>query len=206
MNAEEIIEVCLISDSLKRLSRTGWILAGQNPSESETVASHCWGTAVIALLLAHHIKSQGMSVDIEKLLTMAVLHDLPEAMVSDIPHKAVELGGTTMKSGKREAERSAMRLMLRPLGAPGEMLRKQWDEFEDSKTLEARVVVAADRLDMLAHAVSLESSGFPSQNLGEFFEHAKTEITDLHLDVAQSLFEQLHDMHKNRLCHSGQDH
>lgn len=203
MNVEEIIEVCLKSESLKRLSRTGWILAGQNPPECETVASHCWGTVFIALLLAHHIKSQGMSVDIERLLTMAVLHDLPEAVVSDIPHKAVELGGTAMKSGKREAERSAMKMMLRPLGASGETLRKQWDEFEDSRTLEARVVVAADRLDMLAHAVSLEGSGFPCQNLEEFFEHAKVEITDLHLDVAQSLFEQLYDMHKNRFCRSG---
>jgi 5'-deoxynucleotidase YfbR-like HD superfamily hydrolase len=144
-----------------------------------------------------------MSVDIEGLLAMAVLHDLPEAIISDVPHQAVEMGGTAMKSAKRDAERSAIRQMFAPLGVVGESLKKQWSEFEDSKTLEARIVIAADRLDMLAHALSLECSGFPPQNLDEFFEHAKGEINDLHLDIARVLFEELYGLHRTNLDASG---
>jgi putative hydrolase of HD superfamily len=199
LNAEEIIEVCLKSESLKRIPRTGWILAGASPSEVESVASHSWGTAIFALFLAHNVKSEGMSVDIEKLLTMAVLHDLPEAIVSDIPHRAVELGGAAMKSAKKETERNAMRQMLGTAGTLGESLTKRWEELEESRTIEARIVIAADRLDMLAHAISLETSGFPPQNLDGFFEHAKVDIYGLHLDIAESLFQRLNGIHKSRM-------
>jgi 5'-deoxynucleotidase YfbR-like HD superfamily hydrolase len=199
LNAEEIIKFCLESESLKRIPRTGWVLAGQSPSECESVASHSWGTAHIALLLALSLKSEGIGVEVDKLLTMAILHDLPESLISDIPHRAVAFGGTAVNLAKSEAERNAMRQMLGRLGTLGESLRKQWNEFEDSKSLEARLVAAADKLDMLVHAISLESVGFPARNLDGFFEHVRVEIDTLRLDVAKSLFERLHERHRDRL-------
>ncbi|RDE11431.1 MAG: hypothetical protein C4K47_09905 [Candidatus Thorarchaeota archaeon] len=199
MSADDIIEFCLKSESLKRLPRTGWILAGEDYSGCEKIASHCWGTSVIALLLALQLRFEGKSVDLERLLTMAILHDLPESIVSDIPYRAVELGGIAMKSAKKETERVAAKQILTPLGALGESLSKALEEFEGPDTLEAKIAVASDRLDMLAHAVSMENRGFPPQNLERFFEHVESEINSLHLDLAQELFSELFRLHKTRL-------
>lgn len=199
MNAADIIEFCLKSESLKRLTRTGWVLAGETSSSCETIASHCWGTSLIAFLLANQLKMEGKNVNSEKLLTMAIIHDLPEAVISDIPYDAVRLGGSVMESAKREAERNAARQTLEPLGVLGQSLIREWEEFENSSTLEARIVIAADRLDMLAHAVSLENAGFSPQRLQGFFDHVRGEIDALHLDVARVLFEKLYDLHMTTL-------
>jgi putative hydrolase of HD superfamily len=199
MKAADIIDICLNAESLKRVPRTGWILAGQDSSSCEAVASHCWGTCMFSLLIAHQLRSEGKTVDLEKAMTMAVVHDLAEAVMSDIPHGAIELGGRAMESAKREAERNALGRLLGPLGTLGESLKKEWEELKLSKTVEARVVIAADRLDMLAHAISLEKGGFPSRNLDGFFDRARDEIENLHIDIVKELFEGLHSMHRASL-------
>ena len=64
---------------LKQLSRTGWVRSGvENP---ESVAAHSWGMAVLALRLAPK------ELDTEKILSLCLVHDLPEVRVGDLtPH------------------------------------------------------------------------------------------------------------------------
>ena len=64
---------------LKQLPRTGWVRSGvENP---ESVAAHSWGMAVLALRLAPK------ELDIEKILSLCLIHDLPEVRVGDLtPH------------------------------------------------------------------------------------------------------------------------
>src|SRR4030043_1371166 len=61
---------------LKRVKRSGWWIAGvENP---ETVAEHSFRTAVIAYILA-----QLEGVNLEKVVTMALFHDMAEARTND---------------------------------------------------------------------------------------------------------------------------
>ncbi|MCK4279717.1 MAG: HD domain-containing protein, partial [Candidatus Thorarchaeota archaeon] len=80
MKAIDIVTLCLQGEMLKNLKRTGWALAGVQDSNGESIASHTWGTAHISLLLAEWLKNDGKEVDLARVLTMAIVHDLPEAL------------------------------------------------------------------------------------------------------------------------------
>ena len=69
---------------LKAVPRIGWLLRGVRDVES--VADHSYGVALIAMILADRAKARGMAVDVERVLRMALLHDLTEARTGDLPH------------------------------------------------------------------------------------------------------------------------
>jgi len=82
-------------DRLKHLDRAGWVLAGHDAPES--VAAHSWGMAVRCL---QHCPDD---LDLATVLSMALVHDLAEAVVGDItPHDGVD------KAEKHAKERAAM--------------------------------------------------------------------------------------------------
>ncbi|MHA2425365.1 MAG: HD domain-containing protein, partial [Candidatus Thorarchaeota archaeon] len=99
---------------MKRLERTGWNIAGVQTYRSESIAEHAWGTLYLSWLISMHLISSGTHVVLAKVLTMAMLHDIPESLVSDIPRPALELGGTKIKEGKSNAEYAAIVEILPP--------------------------------------------------------------------------------------------
>src|SRR4030095_13117790 len=72
---------------LKRLDRTGWTLRGL-PNGTESVAAHSFGVGVTAMILTDEIRARGLSVDVERVLRMALLHDWSENRVGDMPRTA----------------------------------------------------------------------------------------------------------------------
>ena len=68
---------------LKSTPRIGWLLRGVRDVES--VAAHSFGVAVIAMLLADRARAVGVEVNVERLLRMALLHDLTETRTGDLP-------------------------------------------------------------------------------------------------------------------------
>ena len=84
-------------DRLKHLDRAGWVLAGHDAPES--VAAHSWGMAVRCL---QHCPDD---LDLATVLSMALVHDLAEAVVGDItPHDGVD------KAEKHAKERAVRRI------------------------------------------------------------------------------------------------
>ncbi|MEQ1505748.1 MAG: HD domain-containing protein, partial [Myxococcota bacterium] len=68
--------------ALKALARTGWVRVGVPGPES--VAAHSWGVAWLVLALLPD------TMDRERALVYAVIHDLPEVWTGDLtPHDAV---------------------------------------------------------------------------------------------------------------------
>jgi putative hydrolase of HD superfamily len=73
-------------------------------------------------------------VDKNKLLRMAVTHDLCEALAGDI----TPFCDPGLISSKHEKEEQAMRSIQHVVGNPlGEELYKLWKEYENQKTVEA---------------------------------------------------------------------
>src|SRR5215510_1463116 len=68
---------------LKSVPRIGWLLRGVRDVES--VAAHSFGVAVIAMLLADRARARGVEVNVERLLRMALLHDMTETRTGDLP-------------------------------------------------------------------------------------------------------------------------
>jgi len=144
--------------TLKLLPRTGWLQRGIPSPES--VAEHTFGVAALALLIGDTIDG----VDRGKLLAIAMLHDLAEALLSDLPASAKRFIGAERK---HDAERRALEEMLARMDNRAEYLAL-WEEYACGCSREARLVKGIDRIEMLAQALSYERAG--SRALGEFWE------------------------------------
>lgn len=170
---------------LKALPRTGWLLRGVRDVES--IADHLFGVAWIAMLLADRANARGGQVNVEKVMRMALLHDLSEARTGDLPAtiKPYFPGGTL-----KQADEQAAKDILQPLGAIGENYLALWHEYEERTSLEARIVKAADKLDLLLQAREYENGG--AKNLGEFWQNAEEDfarlgVADLIADILAAL-------------------
>lgn len=160
---------------LKRLDRTGWVLRGLAPG-AESVGAHTYGVALTAMLLADEVRARGGAVDVEHVLRLALMHDWAEARVGDLPRTAAEYFGA---AARRTAERAAFDDMVAGLGADLSRAYSAWhEEYETRATVEARLVKAADVIDLLAQAFVFERAG--ARELDEFW--VGTEARDFGLE------------------------
>ena len=127
---------------LKQLYRQGWLKRGISTADCETVAEHTFGNAMLCLLLARDYPA----LQLEKVLRLALVHDIGEAYVGDItPHDRVE------KSEKTRLETEAVERILGKL-PNGASLIADWHEYEAGETAEARFVKQVDRLELALQA------------------------------------------------------
>jgi putative hydrolases of HD superfamily len=164
--AAQLAELLTELARLKSLPRTGWLLRGVRDVES--LADHSFGVAWAAMLLADCARARGMHVDVERVLRMALLHDLTEARTGDLPVTVKKYFGADAlhaADGRIAAE------MLEPLGRVGADYVELWREYEARASLEARIVKAADKLDLLVQANEYEKGG--ARALSEFWEGAE---------------------------------
>jgi len=163
-----MLTVLLELQRLKRLDRTGWVLRGLPPG-AESVAAHSYGVALAAMLLADECAARGVEVDVGRVLRLALLHDLQETRTGDMPRAVADYYG---REARKRAERAAFDDVMRGAGAAhaaryGEL----HEDYEERASLEARLVKAADVIDLLAQALAFERAG--ARGLGEFWEGAE---------------------------------
>ena len=162
-----MLPVLLELQRLKRLDRTGWVLRGLPPG-AESVAAHSYGVALAAMLLADEVRARGVGVDVERVLRVALLHDLAETRTGDMPRTVAEYYGAELR---RRAERAAFDDIMRGLDPRrGEPYSRLHEDYEERASLEARLVKAADVVDLLAQALYFERAG--ARGLDEFWENA----------------------------------
>lgn len=160
---------------LKAVPRTGWLLRGLRTVES--VADHSYGVAFIAMMLADRVRAAGQAVNVETVLRMALLHDLTEARTGDLP---ATIKRYFEQSALHHADEQAATEMLAPLGAVGQAYLAVRREYEARQSLEARLVKAADKLDLLLQARAYEKSG--AQSLQEFWQNSEIDFSSLGLE------------------------
>jgi putative hydrolase of HD superfamily len=145
---------------LKRVPRTGWLDRGVPAVETESVADHTFRVALLAWLAA------GPELDRDRVLKLALLHDLAEAVTGDLPpydpdeltaadeeDRSTILNRRHVRSeertaAKRAAEAAAMAYLLAdlPESLAGE-LSDLWRELEAGTSAEARFVKQSDKLE-----------------------------------------------------------
>lgn len=152
---------------LKRLERTGWTLRGL-PNGTESVAAHSFGVAVTAMLLADEVKSRGLEINCERVLRMALLHDWAETRVGDMPKTAINYFGS---DARKNAETLAFADIVSGVGSCEVEYKTLYQDYEQRSSLEARLVKAADVIDLLVQAQALERAG--AQGLDEFWDVAR---------------------------------
>lgn len=169
--------------SLKLLPRTGWLQRGV--AQVESIAEHTFGVASLALF----VSDLEPALDRGRVLTIALLHDLAEALIGDLPASARRLIGADIK---QQAERNAMRELLDGLPQAEEYLAL-WSEYAQLRSPEARLVKALDRIEMLAQALAYERAG--SRMMGEFFEDADEGWSDEFPAIRALADQLLHEHH-----------
>lgn len=180
-------------DNLKRVYRTGWLLRGIPPALAENVASHSHTTAILAFLIA---LLDNRPIDFTRLLLMALIHDLPEAEIGDIPISA-QRNDRKFSNAKREAENNAMETMLALLPQKlREQLRLSWTDYMKGESTEAHLVEAADRLATALHAVQLVRTGYSPEAFKTFIDHAESTIKELQISNLDALIKELNQEFK----------
>jgi putative hydrolase of HD superfamily len=162
-----MLELLEAAATLKRLPRSGWLFAGV--VQPESVADHCLATALLALGMAAKINdalaANGLMnpLDAGRAAQIAVVHDLAESVVTDLPRRASELLG---KAVKHRAEAQVLAQLANSVG--GVDLVGLWREYSEASTPEGRLVYDADKLEMVHQALLYERAG--NRNLGEFWQ------------------------------------
>lgn len=184
MDLNPLLDLLLESVTLKRMPRTGWATRGVPNVES--VAEHSFGVAFAALALVEVLATgdgPDAALDRDKVLIMALLHDLAEVRLTDLPSSARHLIPPDVKS---QAESSAMSSLLAPLPTSG-WLQATWAEFEDEASLEGRLVRDVDKLEMMVQCLRYEMAG--SRGLGEFWR--AMDQRQWHTPLCASLYAEL---------------
>ena len=179
--ASTIVDTLVALDPLMDLPRTGWRLRGVVPCES--IADHSYLVAVTVILLVDALRAEGLEVDGERALRMALVHDAPEAKTGDVP---MPQKTPTMDAALEELERAIAARILPPA------LAGAWEEAEACETLEARIVKAADKIQMMTKALVYGRQG--RGDLHEFWRNEKN-FRDKGLGVAAEVFRELRRRH-----------
>jgi putative hydrolase of HD superfamily len=187
MQQDGLIALLIEATVLKRLPRTGWLLRGVPAAES--IADHSFGTAFVVLALADMLNASGTlpaPLDTGKALAIAVLHDLPEARLTDLPGPTKHLIPREVKS---QAEIKALAALTAALPS-ATRFQALWRDFEDEASPEGRLVKDADRLEMMIQCLRYELSG--SRGLDDFW--TGMDWQDWHYPLCADLYARLKGM------------
>lgn len=156
---------------MKAIPRSGWISHGVALQDVESVADHSFSTCALALLLADLEVKRGVRVNVERVLRLAVLHDMPESLTFDISKEYLQYLGERGEAIKGELEHAAWKYIVEGLKDPDirrAYLRLQ-KEFDAEQTIESRLVHAADWLDILLQVIEYRRRGYPESLLAELW-------------------------------------
>ena len=154
---ESLLELLLELQVLDRIPRSGFVLRGV--ADPESVTEHSWHVLFMVWALGERIPG----LDVARAAEIALVHDLAELRVGDLPRTA---GRYFPEGAKRTAETAAMAEVLAPLP---ERARLLYAEYQEGATPESRLVKACDKLQLMLKVAVYETWGTGA--LAEFWEN-----------------------------------
>ncbi|MGC1123366.1 MAG: HD domain-containing protein [Candidatus Methanofastidiosia archaeon] len=140
----QVVHFMMMAEKLKDIFRTGWKLSGVDRPES--VADHTFGVALLSMLLGDQLH-----LNTEKMIKMALIHDITESKLGDIHYESQKyLGKDTLQKAEEQAARDIL---------SGDYL-ELWKEFAARSTREAQIVAACDKLELYMQALRYEKAGY----------------------------------------------
>lgn len=174
---------------LKTLPRTGWVDRGIPAVEAESVADHSFFTMLIAWVVAH----DDDSLDVSRVLQLALIHDAAEAIAGDIPPYdpedipadtearraffAVRLNRSPENKARKhaiETEAADQVLAMLPESVRGTW-QELWDEYAAQESPEAQLVKQVDRLEAFIQS-RLYADQYPDAPVIGFTDMARNAI------------------------------
>jgi putative hydrolase of HD superfamily len=163
--------------ALKNVPRQGW-KDNLEIDNVESVAEHTYSAAIISM-----IYSDLHGFDTEKIIKMALLHDLSESIIGDLTPNEIS------KKSKQKKEDLAMKQILNELPEKiSEPYYKIWNDYQESTSKEAKLLHEIDKLEMAFQAKYYQDNGYSKEKLRSFFETANIEIKSEYLRETISKF------------------
>lgn len=177
MTPRELVDAAMALDAMTDLPRTGWLMRGV--AHPESLAAHSFGVAYVASLLVDALREAGETIDGEKVLRMALVHDAPEAATGDIP---MPVKTPALDAALDEVEHELARRLLPASQLP------YYEELVRAESLEARIVRAADKLQLVLrlHRYELQQRG----QLDELWQ-SRGNFRDAGLDFVRACFDEV---------------
>lgn len=160
----DILSFALLIGKSKKIKRSGWLREGIKDSES--VAEHCFRLSVFSMVLA-----KTLGVNQEKLIKMAIIHDLGETKTGDI---VVERGRTIDVNRKTKKEAGEKKIVDEVLSQFGSDYSEIFQEMVERKTNDSIVFWQLDKLEMAIQAFEYEKEH--NIRLDEFFLNASMHV------------------------------
>lgn len=158
--ANEVLRLFEAVHPLDQVPRAGYVLRGVPSPESVAAHSH-----YVALLVMLVCDAYPEDYDKGKALSMALNHDLAEALLMDIPMPTAD---RHLHEAKRRAEQAITQELLEGFDAP----YAAWhEEMHKGESPEARLVLAADKVQMMVKIWMYEREG--KGRLREFWSNPK---------------------------------
>lgn len=135
INIEMMISFLNKIEKLKCITRHSWTSEGRK----ESVAEHSWRLAIMIYLLRDELKE----CDIDKMVTMALFHDISEVKFGDVP-------GFSKTKNDIEKEKMVLEEISREYKELGiNHIIGVVKEFDNKQSIEAKIVNALDKLEGL---------------------------------------------------------
>lgn len=160
---------------LDRVARAGYIMRGV--AEPESVAAHSHFVSLLTMLV---LDEYPRDFDRERALTIALIHDICEARLMDIP---MPVADAHFREVKDEAEQAITEQLFS--GFP-DRYAELHREFLDASTPEARLVRGLDKVQMMIKVVMYEREG--RGRLEEFWTNPRN-FADYGIGAVSRLFD-----------------
>lgn len=150
MEPGKLIDILHLAERLKDTTRHCYSSGGRR----ESVAEHCWRTA----LMAYFMKDEFPEADMDKVILMCLVHDLGEAFTGDIPSFDKTIAD-------EELEAALLSQWVASLPQPyATELKMLFEEMDKRESLEARIFKAIDGMEaVLQHNESSLDTWIPHE-------------------------------------------
>lgn len=173
---ETLLELLLELQTLDRVPRMGYVLRGV--PDPESISEHSWHVGFLVWALAPRVPG----VDLGHAMEVAMIHDLAEVRTGDLPRVAARYFAD---GAKADAERSVVEELTGPLSERAGALLA---EYRDAETVEARLVKACDKLQLMLKVAVYERWG--AGGLKEFWDNPDN-FPDYGIAAVREMFDEL---------------
>jgi len=155
---------------LKEEPRKGW-LRRLRLERTESVADHIFALSILCLF-----EGERRGYNVDKLIKLALLHDMEEAITGDLtPEEKASKGEARVKNERMSAREE----LLSHLPKTSQLVYKAlWAELEEETSKEANLVHELDKLEMALQAGEYARKGIEVAKLREFYLSSGAAIKD----------------------------
>jgi len=169
---KNIANLLFKANILKKIPRSGYHFLGAG---KESVAEHSFSAAFIGFVMAHMVPD----VNASRLITMCLVHDLPEAKTGDLNY--------VQKKYVTANENKAINHIVERLPF-GDNLSDLISEFNERQTIESKLAHDADQLALILDLKTLSDIGYEPPNKWLRFALNRLE-TKMGQEMARSIME-----------------